>query len=33
MNIKTFQLGELNANCYLAMTAPDQCIAVDIWNF
>lgn len=30
MNIKTFQLGELNANCYLAMTAPDQCIAVDI---
>lgn len=30
MLIKTFQLGELNANCYIAVTAPGQCIAVDI---
>lgn len=30
MNIKTLQLGELNANCYIAVTAPNQCIAVDI---
>lgn len=30
MNVKTLQLGELNANCYIAMTASDQCIAVDI---
>lgn len=30
MNIKTLQLGELNANCYIAVTAPNQCIAVDV---
>lgn len=30
MLIKTFQLGELNANCYIAVTSPGQCIAVDV---
>lgn len=30
MRIKTFQLGELNSNCYLVETAPGRCIAVDI---
>ncbi len=30
MNIHTLQLGELRANCYIAETAPNQCIAVDI---
>lgn len=30
MNIHTLQLGELRANCYIAQTAPNQCIAVDI---
>ena len=30
MRIKTFQLGELNANCYLVETAPGRCVAVDI---
>ncbi|MDE7225442.1 MAG: MBL fold metallo-hydrolase, partial [Ruminococcus sp.] len=30
MNIKNLQLGEINANCYIAITAPEQCIAVDI---
>lgn len=30
MNIKTLQLGELNANCYVAITAPNQCVAFDI---
>ncbi len=30
MRIKTFQLGELNANCYLVETAPGRCVAIDI---
>ena len=30
MLIKTLQLGELNANCYIAVTAPNQCIAIDV---
>lgn len=30
MTVKTFQLGELNANCYIAVTAPGQCVAFDI---
>ncbi|MBO5162913.1 MAG: MBL fold metallo-hydrolase [Ruminococcus sp.] len=30
MLIKTLQLGELNSNCYIAVTAPGQCIAVDV---
>lgn len=30
MNIHTLQLGELRANCYIAQTAPDKCVAVDI---
>lgn len=30
MIIKTLQLGELNANCYIAVTAPGQCVAIDI---
>lgn len=30
MNIKTLQLGEFNANCYIAVTAPNQCIAFDV---
>lgn len=30
MIIKTLQLGELNANCYIAVTAPGQCVAFDI---
>lgn len=30
MIIKTLQLGELNANCYIAVTAPGQCIAIDV---
>ncbi|MDE6665896.1 MAG: MBL fold metallo-hydrolase [Ruminococcus sp.] len=30
MNIHTLQLGELRANCYIAETAPNHCIAVDI---
>ena len=30
MRISTFQLGELNANCYIAETSPGRCVAVDI---
>lgn len=30
MNIRTFQLGELNSNCYIVETAPGRCIAIDI---
>ncbi|MDE6781400.1 MAG: MBL fold metallo-hydrolase [Ruminococcus sp.] len=30
MNIHTLQLGELRANCYIAETAPNQCVAIDI---
>ena len=30
MNIKTLQLGELKANCYIAVTAPHQCVAIDV---
>lgn len=30
MKIHTLQLGELRANCYIAETAPNQCVAVDI---
>lgn len=30
MRVKTFQLGELNANCYLVETAPGRCVAIDI---
>lgn len=30
MNIHTLQLGELRANCYIAQTATDKCVAVDI---
>ena len=30
MTVKTFQLGELNANCYIAITAAGQCVAFDI---
>ncbi|MDE6784164.1 MAG: MBL fold metallo-hydrolase [Ruminococcus sp.] len=30
MNIKNLQLGEIHANCYIAVTAPEQCVAVDI---
>ena len=30
MLIKTLQLGELNANCYIVVTAPNRCIAIDI---
>lgn len=30
MNIHTLQLGELRANCYIAETAPNRCIAIDI---
>lgn len=30
MKIHTLQLGELRANCYIAETAPNQCIAVDV---
>ena len=30
MKIHTLQLGELRANCFIAETAPDKCVAVDI---
>ncbi len=30
MTVRTFQLGELNSNCYIAVTAPGQCVAFDI---
>lgn len=30
MKIHTLQLGELRANCFIAETAPNQCIAVDV---
>ena len=30
MKIHTLQLGELRANCFIAETAPHQCVAVDI---
>lgn len=30
MEIYTLELGELGANCYIAVTAPGRCIAVDI---
>ncbi len=30
MLIKTLQLGELNSNCYIVVTAPNQCVAIDI---
>lgn len=30
MHIKTLQLGELKANCYIAITAPNKCVAIDI---
>lgn len=30
MEIYTLNLGELGANCYIAVTAPSRCIAVDI---
>lgn len=30
MTVKTFQLGELNANCYIAVTAAGQCVAFDV---
>lgn len=30
MKIHTLQLGELRANCYIAETAPNQCVAVDV---
>ena len=30
MKVHTLQLGEIRANCYIAETAPNQCVAVDI---
>lgn len=30
MKVHTLQLGELRANCYIAETAPNQCVAVDV---
>lgn len=30
MYIKALQLGELRANCYVAVTGPHQCVAIDV---
>ncbi|MCM1506288.1 MAG: MBL fold metallo-hydrolase [Ruminococcus flavefaciens] len=30
MIVNTLQLGELRANCHIALTTPNQCVAVDI---